>query len=196
MNLQKLDTISFPTPNGINVNMMPFIFGDKNSLPREVQGYVPLIEAAKLEKGKLAYLTVHESFVPKGKTQRRPGVHTDGTSSVSWGGGGWGGISPSKGIYVASNDGRCKAWDMRTNDVDHHGSLLTLPQEDGINMEANTLYWFTDRTPHEALPSEHGNYRQFYRLVADEIGVWWKKHSTLNPFGILPNAPIVEESKF
>ncbi len=34
--------VVFPPSSGINVNMMPFIFGDKNSLPPELQGYFDL----------------------------------------------------------------------------------------------------------------------------------------------------------
>jgi hypothetical protein len=34
--------VTFPPSSGINVNMMPFIFGDKNSLPPELQGYFDL----------------------------------------------------------------------------------------------------------------------------------------------------------
>ena len=39
--------------------------------------------------------------------------------------------------------------------------------------KANTLYWFTDRTPHESLPMREGGMRQFFRLVVGPIGVWY-----------------------
>jgi hypothetical protein len=38
----RLGKVAFPPPSGLNVNMMPFIFGDKNSLPPELQGYFDL----------------------------------------------------------------------------------------------------------------------------------------------------------
>jgi len=33
----KCGNVVFPPPKGRNVNMMPFVFGDKNSLPENLQ---------------------------------------------------------------------------------------------------------------------------------------------------------------
>jgi hypothetical protein len=61
-----------------------------------------------------------------------------------------------------------------------------------------------DRTPHESLPvkapendpmATHA-YRQFFRLVVGSISVWYSKHNTPNPLGMLPDAPISNEDKF
>lgn len=193
----------FPSYRRININMMPIIFGDEDSVPREYYSYLPFIEAAAFEKGTTAYLTIMESYVHRGDTQRRTGIHTDGTSTMSWGGGGWGGGTaptkpkdPKKGIYMASSDGRCRIWDLITHEVDAHGKLLRDPGGMFIVTKPETLYWLTDRTPHESLPALRSGYRQFFRLVADDIGVWWAKHNTPNPLGVKPNCRIEYSNKF
>jgi hypothetical protein len=40
------------------------------------------IPFAKLEVGKICYLTIHESHVSRNQTQRRPGLHTDNPGTV------------------------------------------------------------------------------------------------------------------
>ncbi len=60
------------------------------------------------------------------------------------------------------------------------------------------LCWLTDRTPHMALPVVHPTHRQFFRLVTKGVNVWYAKHSTPNPLGILPpeSVRIIEVDKF
>jgi len=204
--------IQFPEFRGSMVNMMPIISGDPDSVPAFLKGYLPLIEKANFEKGKTAYLTVTESLVKPGETQRRPGLHTDGTAIFNWGGGGWGGGAPAptpapapapapkppekKGIFMASSDGRCRVFDCFTYDVDGQGSLLKEPEAPSFLMKPSGLYWMTDRTPHESLPSLQHHSRQFYRLVSDEVGIWWARHSTANPLGVQPNCRVEYGSKF
>ena len=85
-------TVAFPSPKNIMVNMMPFVLGDPSTLPEELHGYLPLIDqCSELVPGEVAYLTVNESVVRAGASQRRPGIHTEGTSILCWGEGGWGG---------------------------------------------------------------------------------------------------------
>jgi len=84
-----VDNVTFPKQGELNVNMMPFIMGDKSSLPKELHGYWHMIQVcvkslvksrdAKADPSKqVGYLTVHESEVPEGEAQRRPGLHTEG----------------------------------------------------------------------------------------------------------------------
>jgi hypothetical protein len=76
----KCGIVEFPEPKDLNVNMMPFVFGDKSSLPPELHEYFDLIEKCPYmqeDVGKVGYLTVHESFVEAGTSQRRPGVHIE-----------------------------------------------------------------------------------------------------------------------
>ncbi len=189
VNYKELDRISFPLPRNININMMPFLVGDLKSLPENVRQYFSLTEKCDLKKGDKAYLTITESFVSAGTTQRRGGIHTDGTKSFDWGSGSWGGKEIGEGIYLASSDGNCRIFDCLEYNVDEQGSLEK-PNASSLITNPDTLYWITDRTPHEALPVKNNTYRQFFRVVANKIGVWWKEHSTENPFGILPDARI------
>ncbi len=66
-------------------------------------------------------------------------------------------------------------------------------------MEANRMYWMTDRTPHEWLPLKTTTYCQFFRLVTSQVGLWFADHSTPNPNGVKPDpkiTKIVEGNKF
>ena len=98
-----VEDVLFPDPAGRHVNMMPFILGDKSSLPDELAAYWPMIQTcvetlvndqgAKVagrrrhltnsenewKSSAIGYLTIHESDdVAKGSSQRRPGLHTEG----------------------------------------------------------------------------------------------------------------------
>merc|ERR1719334_2657629 len=96
---------SFPPPTDININMMPFIVGytfEKSLLPEFVRPYWPMIEAClypemerswnhmwasrttggKSEIGRVNYLTIQESWVEPGTSQRRPGLHVDSPGVV------------------------------------------------------------------------------------------------------------------
>jgi hypothetical protein len=69
-------------------------------------------------------------------------------------------------------------------------------------LKAGKMCWITDRTPHEALPlplpvpllhphEASGAPRQFIRL-----SVWYSRHSTAKPLGVLPEAPVSDVDKF
>ena len=96
---------SFPEPTDININMMPFIAGENFKyceLPNYLQNYWPLIKAclrpqherqhchlwpkSKIPSdiGKVYYLTIQESWVEPGNSQRRPGLHVDSPGSVKF----------------------------------------------------------------------------------------------------------------
>jgi hypothetical protein len=105
-----IDSIVFPAFTGIKCNMMPFIQGDSKSIPEEYKAYADIINNIYLEKGLIGYLTIDESFVEGGKSQRGfnsrgidRNVHVEvgslksqkmfgswGDSGGSWGGS-WGG---------------------------------------------------------------------------------------------------------
>lgn len=189
---REINAVSFPKFRDININMMPIVCGDIDSVPDFAKHYWDLISQCPLETGSIVYLTIHEGLVEKDKTLRRPGIHTDGTNQAGWGGGGWG---DSEGIYMASTDGRCRVWDCMTHKVDHMGAC-ELPEAKNQVMKPNWLYWMTDRTPHESLPAEKTANRQFFRLVSNGVGVWYAKHSTPNPLGVKPNCPIETRNKF
>jgi hypothetical protein len=213
MSYHSVAPVVFPAPSDLRVNMMPILAGDPESIPDYLRGYIPLIDTATFTPGEVIYLTVHESAVLPGISQRRGGIHTEGTNMLCWGGGGWGGGSPAPsepkkpakpapkaiyeaGVFMASTDGRCRVWDCISHDVNEHGELASPPHAHSEDMAPNTLYWLTDRTPHEALPSLSAGYRQFYRLVGSRVGGWWEQHSTPNPLGVTPTCKILTGSKF
>mmetsp|Transcript_12353 Transcript_12353/g.19483 ORF Transcript_12353/g.19483 Transcript_12353/m.19483 type:complete len:537 (-) Transcript_12353:61-1671(-) len=212
----------FPEPMGRSVNMMPFTLGDVDSLPDDLKCYYPLIERCPNEKRSgVAYLTVEESYVEVGATQRRPGLHIEtpgifGCTSHEaacrpgreryWGMGYFVGADQFLGgIYFASTtDSSCRVFDALVDKTvpaisDRHGGCEHLRSVigDGKMLGANELVWMTDLTPHEALPQQESGYRQFFRLVMPEISHWFAKHSTPNPKVPLPDGIIVvDESKF
>jgi hypothetical protein len=238
--------VTFPAPKGICCNMMPIHIFDEECLPEFCRQYYsmvrqcPVLPYVKMVGGpsgrdymmRVAYLTIHESLVPVGETQRRPGVHIErpgcggkgalcrkaedpnGYFDLAWGLGMWHSEEdrPVDGIYMASNVADSTAiWPAlieRPDEVtDRHGSLdsmLVSRLGPGVPIGANELVWFTDRTPHQALPLQAPAldpgathvYRQFFRLVAGPISVWHSKHNTPSPLGVLPDAPISAEDKF
>jgi len=76
----------FPRPTGLDVNMMPFVLGRKDTLPESLHQYWGLIQECqqmlRCEAGRVVYLTVQESDMRPGQPQRRPGLHTEGFLST------------------------------------------------------------------------------------------------------------------
>ena len=209
--------MTFPSPKDININMMPFIMGSEEAtIPKEYHGYIDLIKSCWLpesERGKVGYLTIQESLVSAGTTQRRCGLHTDrhlnldnehlkrglglykhGEYDITWH---WGGREG--GIYIASNVAQStRVWNAFVEvpgplgDCEHLREFLG----EGESVDANELIWITDGTPHEALPADTDVYRQFFRLVTSDVDVWYDAHSTRNPLGTEPAARVVFEDKF
>lgn len=204
--LECLGTVIFPAPQDIHINMLPFVLGDPDSLPDEYRQYWPLVQACHIEKaeeGSIGYLSLMESFVQTGHTQRRHGVHTDGHGSSAWG---WGrGASVTgermRGLYMASTtQGQCRAWNCAVEAPGEQGdceALRTkLERVPYVVMEANTLYWMTDACPHESLPAITDGYRQWFRVVTHAVDVWFAWHSTANRLGVLPAGRIIHANKF
>ena len=271
-----VDTARFPKPANRNANMMPFLLGDKTSLPEHLRVYWPMIQQctatlpggrrASKEHGALSkrvgYLTVQESVVPAGASQRRPGLHTEGFTRLpyesaaclcapywhGWGfGHSMGGGEYTGGIFMASNvDDSCHVYNClvppelvgRGGDIEHLRETLqkhlpapprprkrcepahaapsgrtdpkgapvgdahmedfsnVKPVDGPISLQANELFWMTDRTPHASVPLAEGTHRQFFRLVAGKVDAWFAAHSTPNPLGTLPDAQIVDIDKF
>ena len=289
-----VDTVKqFPEPAGRNVNMMPFLMFDKDSLPEDLAVYWPLIKQCtdtlvygeslgdsvryrptrnerrfhgappESLRQRVGYLTVHESVVPQGTSQRRPGLHTEGfcrlpcesgkcVSTPYWHGWGFGSCMREGefegGIFMASDvDDSCHVYNAlvppeivgRGGDIEHLRATLqralpaparprnrrapelcAMPAWDlspkggpigdahtdsfgshvhvrgPISLQANELFWITDRTPHQSVPLAEGTHRRYFRLVAGKVDAWFAAHSTPNPLGTLPDAPIVTIDKF
>lgn len=210
--LRQQRKVAFPKPSDININMMPFRIGDKNSLPDYVKQYWPLIQKCQESLGreeldKVGYLTIHESLVKRGETQRRAGLHIEcpgrlGSGGVftesryHWGCGmvRYDTSTVKGGMFMASTVAdSSRVWDLQVRDpasvVGKLGDLEHLREVlgEGTLMEAETLYWMTDVTPHEALPMNGDTYRQFFRLVTSSLSAWYPENATSNPLGIVPD---------
>lgn len=216
--------VDFPPPADRNVNMLPFIFGNKESLPKDLQCYHSMIEQCPYmrdEIGKVGYLTVHESYVDVTKAQRREGLHIESpgvfqdtqdkasfrpANEHHWGMGiMYGPDRYEGGIFMASSVSNTGAvWDALVDKkcrgiVDRHGGCEYLRPllGKGTKLKAGELIWMTDCTPHEALPQETSCYRQFFRVVSPYISHWFSEHCTSNPKVDLPTSvKIVTGNKF
>jgi hypothetical protein len=201
----------FPEPRGININMMPFRMGDKSSLPEDLYQYWPMISLCtdRDERGKIGFLTIQESQVEQGQSQRRPGLHVESPKVLMNSGGSleeimhpWGislGWRRKGGLYMGSNvSNSCRIWNCKLTDpeaiVGPLGSVEHLREclGEGDIMEAGQLWWLTDLTPHESLPMEQSVHRQYFRLVTSSVGMWYEQHNTANPLGIVPDPQITQ----
>ncbi|NIR13059.1 MAG: hypothetical protein GWN86_03530, partial [Desulfobacterales bacterium] len=180
--------VHFPEMTGedINVNMMPFIYGDKDSLPEFLQPWWMTVRSCGFKdyKDKIVYLTVQESFVKEGETQRRGGIHVEAPyTGAAWGGGGNG-----KGLFMASSDGRTRVWDgVIKPGMCSMGGAVGVGMLKGMksyDLDPYQLIWMTDHTPHKALPALESGRRQFFRLVSNDVSIWYSQHNTANPLGI------------
>ena len=185
------------------VNMMPFkLEPELKTLPSWLRSrYGGLILSCPVPTwgGRVAYLTVQESFVGAGRTQRRPGVHTDGWGGGGgWGGGWWGGGGGVRGgggdgIFVGSDVGQTtRVWPCVVAAAPPGGSCEELRSSLGPGrlLSAQELCWLTDCTPHESCAAAGGPvWRQFFRLVAGPISAWFCDTSSANPAGVRAEAP-------
>ena len=82
---------SFPQPCNIEVTMMPFLLADcmsfeKSGLPKELIGYWEMIcKCVKFDNkpiGKICFLTVQESWIEKGDSLGREGIHIEAPGKV------------------------------------------------------------------------------------------------------------------
>jgi hypothetical protein len=208
--------LEFPAGRDIKINMMPFIQGQRDSIPIEYRHYFwPIIQHCKAgQAGEIGYLSIHESWVEPGQAQRRPGIHTEGYATPGkvrggWGGGGWGGgttppdindLGAKGGLFMVSNMAdTCQVWDTRIDGYTRPGGdceYLRAAFGPGRMLQPGELCWLTDRTPHESAPANFPAYRQWCRVVTKAVSVWFADHSTPNPLGVKPQAKIVHGNKF
>ncbi|MES2023320.1 MAG: hypothetical protein V4439_01430 [Patescibacteria group bacterium] len=157
--------------------MMPFIMGNAESIPEEYKQYLPMIDACKISTkliGQVGYLTITETVVKLGETQRKPGIHTDSGYGL---------------IYMANNlPNSCRVWDEEIYSTDPYGDCEEYRDSlgKGITIEPNILYMLNENCPHESLPVEKEGERQFFRLVTGPLQAWWEGDSTPNRLKIVP----------
>lgn len=181
--------IKFPKFTGAKCNMMPFIQGDSSSLPGEFKTYSEIINANYLEKGEIGFLTIDESFVEGGKSQRgynskgiTRNVHIEVGRSKNknrWGGNSWGGknetlLSDDTKVLIANSvSNTCKLWDKKekryTKDGDLSSYIEDYPSETGKLMKAGELAEISIFTPHECIVQKDSGFRQFFRIVGKGV---------------------------
>jgi len=204
-NNQILNKITFPEFNGIRCLMMPFIQGDSNSLPDEYQSYSEIVENNYLKKGDIGFLTIDESYVKEGSTQRgynsngiKRNVHIEVGQCSS--GNRWGGPPPSWGggyktlldddtevLISNSIDNTCRIWGNKefayTKDGDLSHIIDKYPEHTGLLLKGGQLAKISIFTPHECVIQNTNSERQFLRIVGK--GVKGREdHFTINPLMI------------
>ena len=197
------NSIQFPEFTGVKCNMMPFIQGDASSLPDVYKQYAKIINDNYLEKGKIGLLTIHESFVEGGKSQRgynSMGINRNVHIEVGrheklncWGGGGgssWGGkyktlLDDTTMVLIANSiSDTCRVWDTKemafTKDGDLSAYIDKYPAETGILLKSGEVAKISIFTPHEAINQTQSGKRQFFRIVGK--GVKGREdYFTINP---------------
>lgn len=197
------NTIQFPVMTGIKCNMMPFVQGDSSSLPKEYQPYSKIINENYLEKGEIGFLTIDESFVNAGKSQRgynSKGINRNVHIEVGrhdkincWGGGGgssWGGryktlLDDETMVLIANSvSDTCRVWDTKemafTKDGDLSAYIEKYPEETGILLKTGQLAKISIFTPHECISQKQSSNRQFFRIVGKGV-TGREDYFTINP---------------
>jgi hypothetical protein len=199
-----VNTIEFPTPVGVKCNMMPFIQGDSSSLPEEYKSYSKIVDENYLEKGEIGYLTIDESFVDGGKTQR--GYNSKGIdrnvhievgrceNKNRWGGSGggssWGGrnhtlLEDDTMVLIANNiSDTCRVWDTKemsyTDDGDLSEYIDRYPEHTGLMLKSGEVAKISIFTPHECVSQKESKFRQFFRIVGKGV-TGREEYFTVNP---------------
>lgn len=193
------NTIHFPSPTGLKCVMMPFIQGDSASLPEIYRPYAEIINNNYLEKGEVGFLTIDESFVSAGKSQR--GYNSKGISRNvhievgrnenlnSWGnpwGGGYKTLLADETMVLIANSisDTCRVWDAvekrNTYDGDLSDYINDYPEASGLLMKAGQVAKISIFTPHECIAQSQSGYRQFFRIVGKGV-TGRENYFTINP---------------
>ena len=197
------DAINFPTPSGIGCKMMPFIQGDASSVPDEYLPYADIINSYYLERGEVGRLTIHESFVEGGRSQRgynnggidrnvhievgrRMGSNRWGGGESSWGKGVGTLLADTTRVLIANSiGGTCRVWKdviemSPTSDGDLSAYIDKYPEESGTLLGEGEVARISIFTPHECVAQQKSGVRQFFRIVG--VGVTGREeYFTVNP---------------
>lgn len=200
--LQQVDKIQFPKYTGVRCLMMPYIQGDKSSVPQQYcETYGDIIEKLFFKKGDIGYLTIDESPVvantPHRGTRSKFGraLHTEAgviKGVYGWGGGTntWGGrrtvtLDSDVKVLLANNiDDTCALWDAHHENTSVDGDIGNFaeqyPYEQSVFMKKGEVYQIGILTPHESLPVVEDVNRQFLRIISS--GVHGREsYFTVNP---------------
>ena len=199
-----VNKIVFPQFTGAKCNMMPFIQGDSSSLPDEYKLYSKIIDENYLEKGEIGYLTIDESFVNSGESQRgynSKGINRNVHIEVGryenknrWGGSGggssWGGrnhtfLEDDTMVLIANNiSDTCRVWDTKelsyTDDGDLSEYIDKYPEHTGMMLKSGEVAKISIFTPHECVSQKESGLRQFFRIVGKGV-TGREEYFTVNP---------------
>lgn len=191
--------VKFPDFTGVRCNMMPFIQGDPESVPGEYRQYADVIEATAIQPGQIGHLTIDETVVGAGQTQRGynqfgRNVHVEvGRLSYEtfgrWGRWGMGNstiLDLNTGVVIANSvAGTCRVWPgviearpTQNGGLDEY--INEYPEETGTLLGAGELFRMGVLTPHESVAQAEGGPRQFFRLVGSGV-VGRETYFTRNP---------------
>lgn len=199
--------VEFPTPRALNVKMLPFIMGDRNSLSKDLQPYYDkcILRCAVMppEIGQVCYLTVMDGFRTTTKQLRVEALESklsnesgfvasvEVEQAPRW----WVPTTRDKlqgGLFMACNTAEmCSVWNAlvdTSTDFDSRQGIEHIRPYLGRarKLDANELVWLTAETPYEVMWENHGC-QQFFCLVTRKIGVWYEDHWTPNPMVPLPS---------
>ncbi len=188
MTFQTRGNIIFPEFTGARCYMMPFIQGRADSLPKEFLPYADIIEATAFEgqAGEIGLITIDESHVDAGKSQRGYGngertIHTEACLSEgklrwgsTWGPGTHVYLEPDLRVLIANSiEDTCMVWDVNVEDTTPDGDLsmraAEFPRSSGRMMGAGELMEIGIFTPHEPIPQKQSGNRQFFRIVGKGV---------------------------
>lgn len=183
-----VNIIEFPKQQGLKCNMMPFIQGDSSSLPKKYKSYSKIIDENFLEKGEVGFLTIDESFVNVGGSQRGynsfgmdRNVHVEvgitkhnNVWGYSWGGSYKTTLNDDTFVLICNSiSDTCRYWDTiekrYTRDGDLSQYIDSYPEETGILMKKGELAKISIFTPHECIPQKESAHRQFFRIVGKGV---------------------------
>ncbi|MEY8802062.1 hypothetical protein AB9K35_17430 [Leisingera sp. XS_AS12] len=188
MSFQERGRMAFPEYTGARCYMMPFIQGRGDSLPEAFASYREVVDRFALpdQEGELGLITIDESFVEAGRSQRGYGagdrtIHTEACLSgenLSWGPT-WG-PSPfvrlersTRALIANSLPDTCMVWDVDVEDTTRDGDLSAradqFPREAGRMMDAGEVIEIGIFTPHEPIRQRHSGPRQFFRIVGHGV---------------------------
>jgi hypothetical protein len=183
----------FPDFTGVKCNMMPFIQGEPMSLPEVYRQYSDIIKNNFLEEGEIGFLTIDESFVECGKSQRgyngtgiNRNVHIEvgRHENINFSGGGnwggnWGGnpntiLDEDTMVLIANSiSNTCRVWNhiekRYTRDGDLSKYIEDYPEETGFLLKRGEVAKISIFTPHECVPQEQPSQRQFFRIVGKGV---------------------------
>ncbi len=182
---------------------MPFIQGDSRSLPDIYKPYSKIINENYLEKDEIGFLTIDESFVSGGRSQRgynshgvQRNVHIEVGRNENvnhWGGSGgssWGGkyntvLEDTTMVLIANSISHtCRVWDTKemsyTADGDLSAYIEKYPEHTGQLLKSGEVAKISIFTPHECIVQQQSSDRQFFRIVGK--GVKGREpYFTINP---------------